>query len=111
MESQSAWRKQARLVSADTFCGYVERDVRQELDIRDLAEFKRFATLCAGWVGQLVNLSSLAADTGVAVNTAKSWLGVLQTSGPICLVQPHHRNFRKRLMKTPKRHWLDSGLF
>ena len=98
------------MVSADTFCGYIERNVRQVFEIRDFAEFQRFATLCAGWVGQLVNLSSLAADTGVAVNTAKSWLGVLQTSGPICLVQPHYRNFRKRLVKTPKRHWRDSGL-
>ncbi len=95
---------------ADYITTYIERDVRQVLEIRDLAAFQRFVTLCAGWVGQLVNLSSLAADAGVSVNTAKSWLGVLQTSGLICLVQPHHRNFRKRLVKTPKLHWLDSGL-
>lgn len=95
---------------ADYITTYIERDVRQVLEIRDLAAFQRFVTLCAGWVGQLVNLSSLAADAGVTVNTAKSWLGVLQTSGLICLVQPHHRNFRKRLVKTPKLHWLDSGL-
>lgn len=95
---------------ADYITTYLERDVRQVLEIRDLAAFQRFVTLCAGWVGQLVNMSSLAADAGVSVNTAKSWLGVLQTSGLICLVQPHHRNFRKRLVKTPKLHWLDSGL-
>ena len=95
---------------ADYITTYIERDVRQVLEIRDLAAFQRFVTLCAGWVGQLVNLSALAADAGVSVNTAKSWLGVLQTSGLICLVQPHHRNFRKRLVKTPKLHWLDSGL-
>ena len=95
---------------ADYITTYIERDVRQVLEIRDLAAFQRFVTLCAGWVGQLVNLSSLAADAGVTVNTAKSWLGVLQTSGLICLLQPHHRNFRKRLVKTPKLHWLDSGL-
>ncbi len=95
---------------ADYITTYIERDVRQVLEIRDLAAFQRFVTLCAGWVGQLVNMSSLAADAGVTVNTAKSWLGVLQTSGLICLVQPHHRNFRKRLVKTPKLHWLDSGL-
>jgi len=95
---------------ADYITTYLERDVRQVLGIRDLAAFQRFVTLCAGWVGQLVNLSSLAADAGVSVNTAKSWLGVLQTSGLVHLVQPHHRNFRKRLVKTPKLHWLDSGL-
>jgi uncharacterized protein len=95
---------------ADYITTYIERDVRQVLEIRDLAAFQRFVTLCAGWVGQLVNLSSLAADAGVTVNTAKSWLGVLQTSGLIYLVQPHHRNFRKRLVKTPKLYWLDSGL-
>lgn len=95
---------------ADYITTYIERDVRQVLEIRDLSAFQRFVTLCAGWVGQLVNLSSLAADAGVTVNTAKSWLGVLQTSGLILLLQPHHRNFRKRVVKTPKLHWLDSGL-
>ena len=95
---------------ADYITTYIERDVRQVLEIRDLAAFQRFVTLCAGWVGQLVNLSSLAADAGVTVNTAKSWLGVLETSGLIRLVQPHHRNFRKRVVKTPKLHWLDSGV-
>jgi predicted AAA+ superfamily ATPase len=95
---------------ADYITTYIERDVRQVLEIRDLAAFQRFLGLCAGWVGQLVNLSALAADAGVSVNTAKSWLGVLQTSGLIALVQPHHRNYRKRLVKTPKLHWLDSGL-
>ena len=95
---------------ADYITTYIERDVRQVLQIRDLAAFQRFVTLCAGWVGQLVNLSSLATDAGVTVNTAKSWLGVMQSSGLIYLLQPHHRNFRKRLVKTPKLHWLDSGL-
>lgn len=95
---------------ADYITTYIERDVRQVLEIRDLAAFQRFVTLCAGWVGQLVNLSALAADAGVTVNTAKSWLGVLETSGLIRLVQPHHRNFRKRVVKTPKLHWLDSGV-
>jgi len=95
---------------ADYITTYLERDVRQVLEIRDLAALQRFVGLCAGWVGQLVNLSALAADAGIAVNTAKSWLGVMQTSGLIALVQPHHRNYRKRLVKTPKLHWLDSGL-
>ncbi|MEK7413096.1 MAG: ATP-binding protein [Planctomycetota bacterium] len=99
-----------RLWLADYITTYIERDVRQVLEIRDLAAFQRFVTLCAGWVGQLVNLSSLASDAGVTVNTAKSWLGVLQTSGLIHLLQPHHRNFRKRLIKKPKLHWIDSGL-
>lgn len=94
----------------DYITTYVERDVRHVLEIRELAFFQRFIALCAGWVGQLVNLSSLASDAGIAVNTAKSWLGVLQTSGLIGLTQPHFRNYRKRLVKTPKLYWLDTGL-
>jgi hypothetical protein len=95
---------------ADYIATYVERDVRQILEVRDLTAFQRFLALCAGWVGQLVNYSSLASDAGIAVNTAKAWLGALQTSGLIAVLQPHHQNFRKRMVKTPKLHWLDSGL-
>jgi hypothetical protein len=89
---------------------YVERDVRQLINVRDLSTFQRFLRLCAGRCGQLVNLSSLAGDCGITHNTAKAWLTVLEASYLIYLLQPHHRNFNKRLVKTPKLYFLDSGL-
>jgi predicted AAA+ superfamily ATPase len=89
---------------------YVERDVRQLINVRDLSTFQRFLRLCAGRCGQLVNLSSLAGDCGITHNTAKAWLAVLEASYLIYLLQPHYRNFNKRLVKTPKLYFLDSGL-
>lgn len=89
---------------------YLERDVRQLINVRDLATFQRFLRLCAGRSGQLVNLSSLAADAGITHNTAKAWLAVLEASYIVCLLQPYHRNFSKRLVKTPKLYFLDTGL-
>ncbi|HMB15549.1 MAG TPA: ATP-binding protein [Pelovirga sp.] len=89
---------------------YIERDVRDLINVRDLSTFQRFVRLCAGRNGQLVNLSSLAADCGITHNTAKSWLGVLEASYLIYLLQPYHRNFNKRLVKTPKLYFLDAGL-
>lgn len=95
---------------SDYIATYIERDVRQLITVKDLATFQRFLALCAGWVGQLLNLSTLATDAGISVNTAKSWLSVLETSGLILLLQPHHNNFRKRLVKSPKLYWIDTGL-
>jgi predicted AAA+ superfamily ATPase len=89
---------------------YVERDVRQLINVRDLATFQRFVRLCAGHTGQLVNLSSLANDCGINHVTAKSWLSVLEASYLITLLQPHFRNFNKRLVKSPKLYFLDTGL-
>jgi predicted AAA+ superfamily ATPase len=66
--------------------------------------------LCAGRVGQLLNLSSLANDTGVSVNTAKSWISILEASFIVFLLQPHYRNFNKRLVKMPKLYFYDTGL-
>ena len=95
---------------SDYTATYLDRDVRQLTLVKDLATFHRFLGLCAGWVGQLLNYSSLATDAGISVNTAKSWLGVLETSGIVVLLQPHQRNFRKRIVKTPKLYWIDTGL-
>lgn len=89
---------------------YLERDVRQVLAVGDLALFQRFLSLCAARSGQLLNLNSLAADCGIAQPTARRWLTVLQASDVVALLQPYHRNFGKRLVKTPKLYFLDSGL-
>ncbi|MEM7587220.1 MAG: ATP-binding protein, partial [Acidobacteriota bacterium] len=89
---------------------YLERDVRQMVNVRDLSAFQRFLRLCAGRTGQLLNLSSLGNDCGINHNTAKSWLSVLEASYIIHLLQPHFQNFNKRLTKTPKLYFYDTGL-
>lgn len=89
---------------------YIERDVRQIINVRDLAAFQRFVRMCAGRTGQLTNLSELANDCGITHNTAKAWLSVLEASYILHLLQPHHRNFNKRLVKTPKLYFCDTGL-
>jgi predicted AAA+ superfamily ATPase len=89
---------------------YLERDVRQILKIQDLATFQRFIQLCAGRIGQLLNLSSLASDTGITRATAESWLSVLQASHLIFLVRPWFTNASKRFIKTPKLYFCDPGL-
>ncbi len=89
---------------------YIERDLRLLQNIRDLNLFVRFMKLCAGRTGQLLNMNSLANDTGVSVNTVKSWISVLEASFVIFLLQPHHKNFNKRLVKMPKLYFFDTGL-
>jgi predicted AAA+ superfamily ATPase len=89
---------------------YVERDVQEVLRVSDLEVFGRFLGLCAGRNGQLVNLTSLANDCGISHPTARSWLSVLETSFIVKLLRPHHRNFNKRLIKSPKLYFLDTGL-
>lgn len=102
------------LTPSDWFANYVatylERDVRQLLAVRDLALFQRFVKLCAARSGQLLNLSSLAADCGISHVTAREWLTVLEASYIVMLLPPYHRNFGKRLVKTPKLYFLDVGL-
>lgn len=89
---------------------YLERDVRQLIKVQDLGTFQRFLKLCAGRTGQLLNLSSLANDCGITHNTAKAWISVLEASYIVHLLPPHHQNFNKRLVKTPKLYFLDTGL-
>jgi len=89
---------------------YIERDVRRLLNIRNLSSFQRFIRMCAARTGQLLNLSSLANDCGITHNTAKSWISVLEASYIIYLLQPHHENFNKRLVKSPKLYFYDVGL-
>jgi predicted AAA+ superfamily ATPase len=98
----------------DWFAGYmttyIERDVRQLVNVRDLSAFQRFVKMCAARVGQLLNLSSLAGDCGITHNTAASWISVLEASYIIYLLRPHHRNFNKRLVKAPKLYFVDAGM-
>jgi predicted AAA+ superfamily ATPase len=89
---------------------YIERDLRLLQNIQNLTLFIRFLKLCAGRIGQLLNMSSLANDCGISINTAKSWLSVLEASYVIILLQPHHINFNKRLVKMPKLFFYDTGL-
>jgi len=89
---------------------YLERDVRQLIKVQDLGTFQRFLKLCAGRTGQLLNLSSLANDCGITHNTAKAWISVLEASYIVHLLPPHHQNFNKRLVNTPKLYFLDTGL-
>lgn len=102
------------LLPGDWFAGYVatyvERDVRQLINVRDLSAFQRFLRMCAARTGQLLNLSSLAADCGITHNTAAAWISVLEASYIIHLLRPHHRNFNKRLVKSPKLYFCDAGL-
>ncbi len=89
---------------------YIERDVRQLLNVGNLLTFQRFVAMCAARSGQLLNLNSLASDCGISQPTARQWLTVLQASGLVTLLPPYHRNFGKRLVKTPKLYFLDTGL-
>lgn len=89
---------------------YVERDVRMMKNIGDLARFVRFLKLCAGRIGQLLNVSSLANECGISVPTANAWLSVLETSYICYMLRPDSNNFAKRLVKTPKLYFYDTGL-
>jgi len=89
---------------------YVERDVRQLLQVQNLSTFQRFVRLCAARTGTLLNLVSLATDAGISHTTARQWLSVLESSELVFLLQPYHRNFGKRLVKTPKLYFTDTGL-
>ena len=94
----------------DYFETYVERDVRRMGEIRNLSSFRRFVRLCAGRVGQLVNLSALGADAGVSHTTAREWLTLLEASYVVFQLPPYHANIRKRLVKSPKIYFYDVGL-
>jgi len=94
----------------DYFATYVERDLRELLQLRHIREFENFVRLAAGRVGQLLNLHSLAADAGVSSATAKSWLTLLEASYIVFLLPPWFTNVGKRLTKSPKLYFYDVGL-
>lgn len=89
---------------------YIERDIRKILAIQDLSNFQKFLKLCAARTGQLLNLSDIANQCGITHNTAKSWISVLEASYIVFLLYPHFNNFGKRLVKTPKIYFHDTGL-
>lgn len=89
---------------------YLERDVRQLIAVRDLSQFQRFVRMCAARSGQLLNLAALGADCGISAVTAREWLSVLEASYLVMRLAPYHRNFGKRLIKSPKLYFLDVGL-
>lgn len=97
-------------VYGDYFETYIERDLRQLVNVKNLSLFQRFVTLCAGRAGQLLNLSNLADDTGISHSTAREWLTVLQASYIVYLLPPFYRNIKKRLVKSPKLYFYDVGL-
>jgi predicted AAA+ superfamily ATPase len=78
--------------------------------VKDLGQFQTFLKMCASRVGQILNLSALALDCGLSHNTAKTWLSVLESSGIVYLLRPYHRNFGKRLVKSPKLYFIDTGI-
>lgn len=89
---------------------YVERDVKELINIRDTRQFRTFVGLCAARVGQLLNLNSLANECGISQPTARAWLSILESSYIIFQLQPFYRNFNKRIVKSPKIYFYDTGL-
>jgi predicted AAA+ superfamily ATPase len=105
-----ARKEEPRKWYADYVRTYLERDVRTITQVTDLSLFKKFLQLCAGRIGQLLNITSLANDCGISVGTVHAWLSVLEASYIIFLLQPHYKNFSKRLIKSPKLYFYDTGL-
>ena len=95
---------------ADYFQTYIQRDIRTIINVGDIDLFADFVRLCAGRVGQLLNLSSLASDCGISHMTAQRWLSILESSFIVYRLRPYHRNFSKRIIKSPKLFFYDSGL-
>ncbi|MHB1226137.1 MAG: ATP-binding protein [Desulfurivibrionaceae bacterium] len=95
---------------ADYTATYVQRDVRQVVNVGDLLAFSGFIKLCAGRTAQEINLSALGSDAGVSHNTARAWLSILETSYLVHRLPAWHSNIRKQVVKAPKLHFLDSGL-
>lgn len=103
-----------QIQTEDFFSGYlqtyVERDVRQLKNISSLSTFQKFLFLCAGRVGQILNVSSLSNDCGMSVSTLKDWISILEASYILYTLHPWHINVNKQMMKTPKIYFYDTGL-
>lgn len=89
---------------------YLERDIRNLQNVGSLRDFERFLRACAARTGQSLNMSELGRDVGVSAGTARNWIGVLVASGQILLLEPYHRSLGKRLVKSPKLYFTDTGL-
>lgn len=100
----------SKVFYANYISTYVERDVSELLSVRDARQFRKFLGLCASRAGQLLNLNTMAQDCGITQPTAKAWLSVLESSYIVFLLQPYSDNFSKRVIKTPKLYFYDTGL-
>lgn len=89
---------------------YLERDVRDLINVKDITKFQKFLKLCAGRHGQLLNLNSIAQECGISQPTANEWMCVLESSYILYRLQPYHNNFNKRVVKTPKLYFYDSAI-
>lgn len=89
---------------------YIEKDVRLMKNIGDMNTFIQFVTLCAGRIGQLLDLTSLANDVSISPNTVKAWISVLESSYILYRLQPYYKNFNKRLIKSSKLYFYDTGV-
>lgn len=89
---------------------YIERDIRSLINIENLKLFENFIKLCASFSGQLINYASISNAIGVSQPTVKKWLSLLETSGVIFLLSPHYATFKKRIVKTPKLYFMDTGI-
>jgi uncharacterized protein len=107
------WRDrdiESRLFYSSYVATYLERDVRLALRVGSLRDFERFLRACALRSGQLLNLTDLARDAGIAGSTAREWLSVLEASSQVMLLEPYFNNLTRRLIKTPKLYFRDTGL-
>src|SRR5690606_17828857 len=89
---------------------YIEKDVTELINIRDTNSFRTFLKLCAARAGQLLSLNAIANECNISQPTAKAWLSMLESSYIVFLLYPYHENFNKRLVKTPKLYFYDTGL-
>lgn len=105
-----AWQQDALLAYPDYIRTYIERDVRQLINVTKLREFEIFLRLLASRVGQLVNYASLANDVGVSAPTIREWISMLEASYVVFTLHPYYKNYGKRLIKTPKIYFTETGL-
>ncbi|MDN3504402.1 MAG: ATP-binding protein [Rhabdochlamydiaceae bacterium] len=92
------------------FQTYVERDLRQLINVKNLAQFEKFVKICAGRVGQIINLESIGNEVGLSSHTVKEWISILEASFIVFRLQPYYENFGKRMIKSPKLYFTDVGL-
>lgn len=109
----AVWKNDLRgrqILLSNYYTTYIERDIRSLINLKDLQAFQTFVRLAAGRIGQEFNASALSIEVGVSVPTVKSWLSVLSASYVVYLLYPYHTNIGKRLTKTPKLYFYDTGL-
>lgn len=92
------------------FQTYVERDLRQLINVKDLMQFERFVRICAGRAGQILNLEEMGGEVGISSHTVKQWISMLEASFIVFRLQPYFENFGKRIIKSPKLYFTDVGL-